>query len=236
MTTIRQIRRPDPFAVLDDARVARVLGNLYAQARRQNGSVVRHLLRHTPDYLRGRAVPFPMREMAGFWGDKFIAIEERQGSICHLTTRAIGARTVVEFGTSFGISTIWLAAAVRANGGGRVVTTEIVPEKADIARAHFRAAGLDDLIEIRVGDAMETLADGPDAIDLVLNDGFPMLALDIVRLLAPRIRMGGVVLTDDVGGFAANYRDYVAWMRDPANGFVSTLLPLKGGTEYSVRR
>jgi predicted O-methyltransferase YrrM len=126
--------------------------------------------------------------------------------------------------------------AVRANGGGRVVTTEIVPDKARIARRNFEDAGLSDLIEVREGDAMDSLATDPSDIDFVLNDGFPMRALDIVKLLAPRIRPGGVMLTDDVGGFRGNYKDYLTFMRDPANGFDSMLIPLKSSTEYSVRR
>ena len=79
------------------------------------------------------------------------------------------------------------------------------------------------------------LSDSLD-IDFVLNDGFPMRALDIVKLLTPRPRPGGVVLTDDVGGLRGNFKDYLAYMRDRANGCDSMLIPLKGGTEYSVRR
>lgn len=230
------VRRPDPLAVIENERIAAVLRRLYKEANRQHFAVVRHLSRHAWSFMRGKAVAFPMSEMAGFWGDKYIAIMEPQGAFCYLTARALSARTVVEFGTSFGISTLWLAAAVKANGGGRVVTTEIVPEKAATARRNFEEAGVADLIDLRVGDALDSLADDPADIDFVLNDGFPMLALDIIKLLAPRMCPGGVVLTDDVGGLAGNFRDYVAWLRDPANGFVSTLLPLKGGSEYSVRR
>lgn len=226
----------DPFAVLEDARVATVLRRLYREARRQHFSIIRHFLPHTLSYLRRRFMPFSEEEMGGFYADKYIAIIEDQGAFAYLTARALRARTVVEFGTSFGLSTMWLAAAVRANGGGRVVTTEIVPDKVRAARRNFEDAGLADLIELREGDAMESLAANPLEVDLVLNDGFPMRALDIVKLLAPRIRPGGVVLTDDVGGFRGNYRDYLAYMRDRANGFDSMLIPLKGGTEYSVRR
>ncbi len=226
----------DPFAVLEDARVATVLRRLHSEANRQHLSVIRHFLPHTLSYLRRRFIPFAENEMGGFYADKYIAIIEDQGAFAYLTARALRARTVVEFGTSFGLSTLWLAAAVRANGGGRVVTTEIVPEKASIARHNFEDAGLADLIDVREGDAIESLAADPADIDFVLNDCFPMRALDIVKLLAPRIRPGGVVLTDDVGGLRGNYKDYLAYMRDRTNGFDSMLIPLKGGTEYSVRR
>lgn len=226
----------DPFAVLEDARVATVLRRLYGEANRQHLSIIRHFLPHTLSYLRRRFMPFSENEMSGFYADKYIAIVEDQGAFAYLTARALRARTVVEFGTSFGLSTLWLAAAVRANGGGRVVTTEIVPDKARIARQHFEEAGLADLIDVREGDAIESLATDPSDIDFVHNDGFPMRALDIVKLLAPRIRPGGVVLTDDVGGFRGNYKGYLAYMRDRVNGFDSMLIPLKSGTEYSVRR
>ncbi|WP_245290609.1 class I SAM-dependent methyltransferase [Rhodopseudomonas sp. AAP120] len=213
-----------------------MLRRLYSEANRQHLSVIRHFLPHTLSFLRRRFMPFSESEMGGFYADKYIAIVEEQGAFCYLTARALRARTIFEFGTSFGLSTLWLAAAVRANGGGRVVTTEIVPDKARIARRNFEEAGLSDLIEVREGDAMASLAADPSDIDFVLNDGFPMRALDIVKLLASRIRPCGVVLTDDVGGFRGNYRDYLAYMRDRANGFDSMLIPLKGGTEYSVRR
>lgn len=82
----------------------------------------------------------------------------------------------MEFGTSFGISTLYLAAAVRdtiaASGGtGRVITTELDPSKCTRAGAHFEEAGLSDLIEIREGDALETLQSLPDSVDMALIDG-----------------------------------------------------------------
>jgi predicted O-methyltransferase YrrM len=225
----------DPFLIVEDARIAAVLRRLYGEANRQHFSIIRHFLPHTLSYLRERFMPFLESEMSGFYGDKYIAIIEDQGAFAYLTLRALQARMVVEFGTSFGLSTLWLAAAVRANGGGRVVTTEIVADKARVARQNFEDAGVSDLIEVREGNAVESLATDPAEIDFVLNDGFPMQALEVVKLLAPRIRPGGVVLTDDVGAFRGNYKDYLAYMRDRANGFDSMLIPLKGGTEYSVR-
>jgi predicted O-methyltransferase YrrM len=228
--------RDDPFAVLEDARVGTVLRRLHSKANRQHLSIIRHFLPHALSYLRQRFIPFSESEMAGFYADKYIAIIENQGAFAYLTVRALRARTIVEFGTFFGLSTLWLAAAVRANCGVRVVATEIVLDKARIARRNFKEAGLADLIDVREGDVLESLATDPSDIDFVLNDGFPMRALDVVKLLTPRIRPGGVVLTDDVGGLRGNFKDYLAYMRDRANGFDSMLIPLKTGTEYSVRR
>lgn len=236
MTAMARIRKPDPFAVLEEERIAGVLRRLHREARWQDSPIGRHGLRYLPAVLGGHSVPIVMDEATRARGDKPIVIEERQAAFCYLTARTLQARNVVEAGTSFGISAIWLAAALRANGGGRVVTTEIVPDRALVARGNFEEAGLSDLIEIRVGNAIATLAADPAEIDLVLNGGPPGLALEIVKLLAPRMRPGAVVLTDDVGRLAANYRAYIAWIRDHGNGFDSTLVPIKGGMEYSVRR
>ncbi|MEM9489466.1 MAG: class I SAM-dependent methyltransferase, partial [Myxococcota bacterium] len=190
-----------------------------------------------PKLLLGRKLRFDESDITGYYADKYIALEREQAAFCYLTARSIRARLIVEFGTSFGISTLWLAAAVRANGGGRVIGTELVPAKAERARQHVEEAGLADLVEIRVGNAIETLRDDlPGDVDMLLNDGFTNLALDIVKLIAPQMRDGAVVITDNVGTFKANYRDYVAFMRDPRNGFNSVLVPFKSGTEYSVRR
>jgi predicted O-methyltransferase YrrM len=227
--------KTDPYSVLEDNKVATVLRRLHAEAARQTPGLLLHYLPKLPAMLLGRRMEFSDDDLTGFYADKFIALEPEQAAFAYLTARSLRATCVVEFGSSFGISTIWLAAAVRANGGGRVIGTELVETKAARARQHLREAGLDDLVEIRVGDAMETLRVLDHDVDLLLNDGFPMRALDIVKLLAHRMRPGAVVLTDNVGTFRANYREYVAFMRDRGNGFASTLLPFKSGTEYSVR-
>ncbi|MEM7077847.1 MAG: class I SAM-dependent methyltransferase [Pseudomonadota bacterium] len=225
----------DVFALLRDPKVSAVLQRLHNAADKQTPRLLAHYLPQLPRILTGREIPFTTAQATTFYADKYLPLDRDQAAFCYQTVRALGATTVAEFGTSFGISTIWLAAAVRDNGGGRVIGTELVPAKAEQALANVAEAGLADYVEVRVGDARTTLADGPEQIDFLLNDGFPMLALEILQLLTPRIRPGGVVLTDNVGTFKANFRDYVAHVREPANGYVSSLLPYKSGTEYSVR-
>ena len=194
-----------------------------------------HYLPQLPRIWAGREIRFSEEQAKTFYADKYLPLDRDQAAFCYQTVRALKAETVVEFGSSYGISTIWLAAALRDNGGGRVIGTELVPEKAERALENVAAAGLSEYVEIRTGDAMQTLQSEPASIDFLLNDGFPMLALDILKLLSPRIRPGGVVITDNIGTFKANFRDYVAFVRDSSNGYVSSLLPYKAGTEYSVR-
>ncbi|MDC0719143.1 O-methyltransferase [Nannocystis bainbridge] len=217
-----------------DSRTARVLQRLHAEADRQMPRLLLQYLPVLPRLLLGQRIDFK-DEHLGFYADKFIALDRDQAAFCYLQVRALRARQVVEFGTSFGVSTIWLAAAVRDNGGGKVIGTEMVPAKAQRAREHVAEAGLTEYVEIREGDANETLRSIDGEVDFFLNDGFPMLALDILRLVAPHIRPGAVVLTDNVGHFRGNYREYHAYLRDPRNGFQTITMPLRSGTEYSVR-
>jgi predicted O-methyltransferase YrrM len=221
----------DPLTLLDPDAAA-VLRRLHAANDRQ---LPRILLKLVPD-LPALALGRPRRAGAAEGlDDAFLALGREQAAYCYAQARAVGARRIVEFGTSFGVSTIWLAAAVRDNGGGTVIGTEMVPSKAERARAHVREAGLADHVDIRTGDALETLRDLDGPVDLMLNDGFPDAALDVLRLVTPSLRPGAVVITDNVGVMRGDYADYVAWLRDPAHGFVSVRLPYKGGTEVSVR-
>ena len=105
--------------------------------------------------------------------DKYISLEREQGNLLYLLARSLRATRAAEFGTSFGISTIYLAAAMRDNGGGLALGSEIEPTKAAVANENLALAGLAQYAEVRVGDARETLADPGGPLDLVLIDGFP---------------------------------------------------------------
>jgi len=223
----------DPLAAITDPHAHRVLHRLHAQADRESLSLALRFLDVAPRVLLGRALPWERLEAR--LADRFICLDRTQGAFCYLLARALGARRIVEFGTSFGVSTIYLALAVRDNGGGSVVGTEMVPAKAARAREHLGEAGLAGLVEIREGDARETLRELDGPVDLFLNDGFPRAALDVLQLVAPRLRDGAVIVTDNVGLFPADYAGYLAWLRDPANGFLSAPLKMNEGTELSVR-
>lgn len=166
--------------------------------------------------------------------DAYIPISPEQGELLYLTARLVDARTIVEFGTSFGISALYLASAARANGG-RFFGSEMEPNKIAAARANIAEAGLADVAEVRAGDAMQTFADLPTPIDFVLLDGWKDLYLPMVKLLQPKLRRGAVVFADNIFTFPKELASYVAYVRDPANGFESTTVPLGHGLEYSVR-
>ena len=100
---------------------------------------------------------------------------------------------------------------------------------------HTKLGQSADLIELRVGDALVTLKDCGGPVDFLLVDGFPEVARPIIELMAPQLRKGAMVVCDNVGHFPAALAFYLDFVRRPASGFVSTLLPLRGGTELSVK-
>ncbi len=164
--------------------------------------------------------------------DRFLAVSPDYGRFLYGIARARNATRIVEFGTSMGVSTIYLAAALRDNGGGQLIGSELEATKAARARAHLEAAGLADLVEIREGDALETLKEVGDEVDLLLIDGAWSLYLPVLRLIEPKLARGAVVLGEN-----AFDKDYIDYVRDPVNGYVSLPLPVNEGrgNEFTVR-
>lgn len=159
-----------------------------------------------------------------------LAVSRETGTLLYMLARGCRARSIVEFGMSFGISTLHLAAALRDNGGGRLITSEFEPSKVVKARENLTAGGVIDLVEIRQGDALQTLnADLPEVIDLVLLDGAKALYPEILSLLESHLRPGAFVVADN-----ADYSpDYLARVRSPSNGYLST--PFGDDVEVSMR-
>jgi predicted O-methyltransferase YrrM len=166
--------------------------------------------------------------------DFFIPISPEQGNFIYLVARTLGARNIVEFGTSFGISTIYLAAAVRDNGGGCVIGTEIEESKHARALEYIAEAGLAECVDIRLGDALETLENVNTPIDMVLIDGWKDLYLPVLKLLEPSLRSGAVVLADNIFTFKRDLKPYVDYVQSGENRFESTTLHISDGFEYSV--
>lgn len=171
--------------------------------------------------------------------DKLVAIDREKAELCYLLCRAIGARRVVEAGTSFGVSTIYLASAVRDNTSavgrpGSVIGTEHEPSKVAAARANFEAAGVTDLIDLREGDLRETLREVEAPVDFMLVDIWIPMARPALELVKPRFRPGTIVVCDNVIQFARDYADYLGFVRNRENGFRSITLPMRGGVEMSV--
>jgi predicted O-methyltransferase YrrM len=214
-----------------DPRVGHTLDRLHRESKLDKLVMLRAFPTGLAALLRGQswfeAVTPQLR-------DAHLKVGYEAGELMYNTARAIDARRIVEFGTSFGFSTIYLAAAVRDNGGGTVVTAELEPNKAEAARANFVAAGLERFVEIRVGNAMETLRDVEAPVDLMLLDGWKDAYIPLLQMMTPKLRRGSVVFADNVKIFKNSLRPYVEYVRDRRNGFVTTTLNAGSGFEYSV--
>jgi predicted O-methyltransferase YrrM len=175
-----------------------------------------------------------------FLRDKLVALDRDKAELCYLLCRALRATRVVEAGSSFGVSTLYLAAAVRDNAGGGgargiVIGTEYEPSKAAAARANFAAAGLSEFVDLREGDLRQTLLNVGGPVDFMLIDIWVPLALPALRLVLPRLRPGAMVVCDNTARFCDAYREYLDFIHDTANGLRTGTLPFEGGLELSVR-
>jgi predicted O-methyltransferase YrrM len=170
-------------------------------------------------------------EMSEAYQDRYIPVSAEAGRLLYAIVRASRPATVVEFGLSFGVSTIYLAAAVTDNGTGRVVTTELNLTKVRAARANLEEAGVAGVVTILPGDARQTLADVPGPVGVVLLDGWKDLTLPVLRVLEPKLAPGALIAADDSS--FASMADYLAYVREPANGYVSVSFPVEDGVEIS---
>jgi len=171
--------------------------------------------------------------------DKFVALDKEKCEFVYSLLLATGAKNVVEAGTSFGVSTIYLALAVGENSSeGKVIATEKESVKAARAREHWNEAGklVTDHVELREGDLLETLKEGLPEIDALLLDIWTPLALPTLKLVQPRMRPGAVVITDNTISVAHLYKDFLEYVRAPNSPFINITLPFPSGLEMSVFR
>jgi predicted O-methyltransferase YrrM len=215
---------------LTEPSLSTLLDRLYAEADASHQQFKRRMAEQSAEELAAwRANAADYRTLYESAKDVYLAVPRSTARLLYILARNQNARTIVEFGTSFGISTLHLAAAVRDNGGGIVIGSEFEPGKVVQARRNAAEAGLDDLVEIREGDALDTFAhDVPAAVDLVFLDGAKTLYLPVLRLLEAHLPTGALIVADN----ADNASDYVEYIRH-SDYYLST--GLDGGIEVSIR-
>jgi predicted O-methyltransferase YrrM len=198
---------------LQDARVATALDRMFTEAKDQLP-----LLRDRQGEL-AQLSSASAQERADALSAIYMPVTPEAGRLLYSLVRATRPSTIVEFGMSLGISAIHLASAVRDNGSGRVVTTELSAAKVTAAKQNFAETGLDDLITVLEGDALTTLAslDGP--VDFVLLDGWKELYLPVIKLLESQLSPGALIVADNTE--MADTRPYLDYVREPDNGYVS---------------
>ncbi|HYZ66520.1 MAG TPA: class I SAM-dependent methyltransferase [Mycobacterium sp.] len=211
---------------LQDARVASALDRMYTESTDQFAR-----LRENRDVFE-RVAKASAQERADALSDIYMPVTPEAGRLLYSLVRATRPATVVEFGMSLGISAIHLASAVRDNGTGRVVTTELSAAKVATAKNTFAETGLDDLITVFEGDALDTLTavDGP--IQFVLLDGWKELYLPVTKLLEPKLSPGALIVADNTS--MDDTRPYLDHVRDPANGYVSVNFPVRDSDSMEI--
>lgn len=214
--------------ILTRAPIAPLLDRLFAEASQASSPAMAELSREERERLmlsKTEYLEFYRRAK-----DLWLPVSRETGVLLYQLARSTRARNIVEFGTSFGLSTLYLAAALRDNGGGRVISSEFEPSKVAQARRHLVEGGVDDLVEIREGDALQTLAaDLPEAVDLLLLDGAKSIYCEVLDRVESRLRPGALIVADN-----ADYSpDYLARVRAADSGYLS--VPFGDDVELSIR-
>ena len=164
--------------------------------------------------------------------------------ILYQTALMIGAKTIFEMGSAVGYSTIWWARAV--GEGGRVIYTDGNPKNATEARGYFQRAGVSDRITIKTGDALELLSEQKQEFDIIFNDVDKDDYPRVFRLILPRLRKGGLFVTDNVlwsGKVVQKNPDKTTKAIVEFNRllygspeFFTTILPIRDGVAVAVKR
>lgn len=215
-------------STLTKAPFASLLDRLFEQAERATSPAIADITREERNRLM-----LSKTEYLDFYRrvkDLWLPVSRETGVLLYQLARSTNARNIIEFGTSFGLSTLYLAAALRDNGGGRLVSSEFEPSKVAKAHQHLVEGGVDDLVEIREGDALKTLAtDLPESIDLLLLDGAKSIYCEVLDLVESRLRPGALIVADN----ADLSPEYLARVRAPNKGYLS--VPFGGDVELSIR-
>ena len=210
--------------------LAPLLAQIFADADVTQATLEQQLENFSPEERDALKEGGDYRELYGRMKDFHLAVSRDTGVLLYMLARSIGARSIIEFGTSFGISTLHLAAALKDNGGGHLISTEFEPSKVVRARQNIIEANLSDLVEIREGDALETLArDLPETIDLVLLDGAKALYPRVLSLLEAHLRAGALIIADNADWSP----DYLAKVRSPTGEYFS--VPFASDVELSMK-
>lgn len=163
---------------------------------------------------------------------RLLAVGPQTGRLLNILAKSLDAPTILELGTSYGYSGIWLAEAARATGG-RVITTELHDYKSAYARDMAEKAGLAEFVDFRVGDAVELIGGIDGGIDFVLVDLWKDMYMPCLEAFAPKLNAGAIAVADNMihpsSDGARAYGKAIRAMPD----MDSVLLPVGSGIEIS---
>ncbi|WP_180902358.1 O-methyltransferase [Martelella soudanensis] len=164
--------------------------------------------------------------------NRFMAVGPDTGQLVNILARNLNSPSILEIGTSFGYSGIWLAEAARASGG-RVITMERYEHKSAYAKEMTQKAGLADHIDFWVGDAVEMIPALPDKVDFVLLDLWKDLYVPCLEAFYPKLNPGAIIVADNMLGRAAPGAIAYGKAVRAMPGITSVVLPVGSGIEVS---
>ncbi len=170
---------------LEQKHIESTLEELFAHSKRDHFKIVKGI-------LRGLFRPIQPTDFK----DVYLSISREQGQDLKELVKENDIKNIVEFGTSFGISTLFLAQGA-IETGGTIITTELIESKALKAKDNFKKAGVNDIIDVRIGDAMETLKNHNNTIDLLLLDGWKNLYLPLFTMLMHNFHSNTIIYVDN---------------------------------------
>lgn len=179
----------------------------------------------------------PMEEGMKIRDEFLLPVGEEVGAFLNMLIKGAHSKTILEIGTSYGYSTIWLAEAARQNGG-KVITLEIDRKKSTYAKEQLKKAGLDSYVDFRIGDALDLIGSSAETFDFVLVDIWKELYVPCFHQFLPKLNEKAYVIADNIihphqhKKEAAEYREAV----QKTNCFDSVLLPIGSGLEVSKLR
>jgi len=217
---------------LASPKIAALLARLFADADARDPAVLARIQEEADERFGGqRYAP----ALAHLFDEAYMPVPPEVGQLLYVLTRSKRPTTIVEIGTSYGISAIHFAAALSDNGEGRLITAELSETKVKAARTHLESLGLAHWVDIHQGDAFETLRAIDRPVDLLFLDGWKDFYLRLLQMIEPNLAPGALVIGDDTRLFPERLAGYLAYVRNPQNSYQSLELPIGDGVELSVR-
>ena len=230
----------NPRFPFENPAITAVLARLHASAAADKWKIIPRVPRYFWAKFTGGLADNSIQHR--LFSDLYSAVTPERGAVLYLIARAVRARRIVEFGSSFGISTLYLAAAVRDNFPGesapaaQIIGSDMEARKVAAARKNIQDAEVADLVTILQGDALQTLQSVEGPIDFAFLDGRKDLYLPVLKLLELKLRPGAVILSDNIDSFRKQVAPFLHYVQSGANGYTSATLNLSDSMEFSIYR
>ncbi len=225
----KKYRDQDDQSDIFGQEVAAYIENLHHKSQQQWIGLSPLIIRYAFSRILGRRLTFNSSRLKKYG----LAIDPAQGRFLYAMVLAKQPKVIVEYGTSFGISTLYLAQALKFIGQGQIFGAELESLKTDQALKNLQACALDHLVEIRLGDVLQTFKDFQHKIDMIFMDGFPALNLDVLNRLEPYMNPGCLIVTDDAILFGFEMKEYLTYLKH-SDYYSHQVIPLSDGMGVSI--